>query len=66
MSWGIVFRLRQQLKGVVSNNLAFALCTGSSTVMPLVPWAKVTMALQSFISMGILALVVARAVNIFT
>ena len=34
--------------------------------MPLVPWAKVAMALQSFISMGILALVVARAVNIFT
>jgi hypothetical protein len=34
--------------------------------MSLVPWAKVTMALQSFISMGILALVVARAVNVFT
>ena len=34
--------------------------------MPLVPWAKVAMALQSFISMGLLALVVARAVHIFT
>jgi hypothetical protein len=34
--------------------------------MPLVPWAKVTMVVQSLISMGILALVVARAVNVFT
>lgn len=34
--------------------------------MPLVPWAKVTMVVQSLISMGILALVVARAMNVFT
>jgi uncharacterized membrane protein len=45
-----------------TNALAFS----PTDVMPLVPWAKVAMALQSFISMGILALVVARAVNIFT
>jgi uncharacterized membrane protein len=32
----------------------------------LVPWAKVTMTVPSLISMGILALVVARAVNVFT
>jgi hypothetical protein len=35
-------------------------------VMPLVPWAKVTMAVQAVISLAILGLVVARAVNVFT
>jgi len=35
-------------------------------VMPLVPWAKITMAVQSVISIAILGLVIARAVNIFT
>jgi hypothetical protein len=35
-------------------------------VMPLVPWAKITMAIQSVISLAILGLVIARAVNIFT
>jgi hypothetical protein len=34
-------------------------------VMPLVPWAKITMAIQSVISIAILGLVVARAVNVF-
>ena len=34
-------------------------------VMPLVPWAKIAMAVQSVVSLAILALVVARAVNIF-
>jgi hypothetical protein len=34
-------------------------------VMPLVPWAKTAMAVQSLISLAILALVVARAVNVF-
>ena len=34
--------------------------------MPLAPWAKVAMALQSLISLAILGLVVARAVNVFT
>jgi uncharacterized membrane protein len=45
-----------------TNALAFS----PTDVMPLVPWAKVTMVVQSLISMGILALVVARAVNVFT
>jgi uncharacterized membrane protein len=45
-----------------TNALAFS----PTDAMPLVPWAKVTMAVQSLISMGILALVVARAVNVFT
>jgi hypothetical protein len=35
-------------------------------VMPLAPWAKMTMAVQSFISIAILGLVIARAVNVFT
>ena len=35
-------------------------------VMPLAPWAKMTMAVQSVISIAILGLVIARAVNIFT
>jgi hypothetical protein len=35
-------------------------------VMPLVPWAKITMAVQSVASIAILGLVVARAVNVFT
>ena len=35
-------------------------------VMPLAPWAKITMAIQSVISLAILGLVIARAVNVFT
>ena len=35
-------------------------------VMPLAPWAKMTMTVQSFISIAILGLVIARAVNVFT
>ena len=33
--------------------------------MPLAPWAKIAMAVQSLISLVILGLVIARAVNIF-
>ncbi len=43
-----------------TNALAFS----PTDVMPLVPWAKITMAIQSLISVAILGLVVARAVNI--
>jgi len=35
-------------------------------VMPLAPWAKVSMGAQSLISLAVLGLVVARAVNVFT
>jgi len=35
-------------------------------VMPLVPWAKIAMTVQSVISLAILGLVVARAVNVFS
>jgi len=34
--------------------------------MPLVPWAKITMTFQSAISLSILGLVVARAVNVLS
>jgi hypothetical protein len=33
--------------------------------MPLVPWAKIAMAVQAFVSLAILGLVIARAVNLF-
>jgi hypothetical protein len=35
-------------------------------VMPLAPWAKIAMGTQSLISLAVLGLVVARAVNVFT
>jgi len=35
-------------------------------VMPLAPWAKIAMAVQAFVSLAILGLVIARAVNVFT
>jgi uncharacterized membrane protein len=35
-------------------------------VMPLAPWAKLTMATQSLISLTVVGLVIARAVNAFT
>jgi hypothetical protein len=35
-------------------------------VMPLAPWAKIAMAVQSLVSLVILGLVVARAVNVFS
>ena len=34
--------------------------------MPLAPWAKIAMAIQSLVSLLILGLVIARAVNVFT
>lgn len=45
-----------------TNALAFS----PTDVMPLVPWAKITMGLQSLISFMILGLVIARAVNVFS
>jgi uncharacterized membrane protein len=44
----------------VTNSMAFS----PTDVMPLVPWAKFTMAVQSVVSLLILGLVVARAVNV--
>ena len=34
--------------------------------MPLAPWAKIAMTVQSLVSLLILGLVIARAVNVFT
>ena len=45
-----------------TNALAFS----PTDVMPLVPWAKIAMGLQSVISIMILGLVIARAVNVFS
>lgn len=46
----------------LTNALAFS----PTDVMPLTSWAKLTMALQSLISVAILSLVIARAINILT
>jgi hypothetical protein len=46
----------------VTNSMAFS----PTDVMPLVPWAKLAMAVQAVISLGILGLVIARAVNVFS
>jgi uncharacterized membrane protein len=46
----------------LTNALAFS----PTDVMPLAHWAKLTMALQSLISVVLLSLIIARAVNIFT
>jgi hypothetical protein len=35
-------------------------------VMPMTAWAKLTMALQSLISLSVIGLVIARAVNVFS
>jgi hypothetical protein len=44
-----------------TNSTAFS----PTDVMPLVPWAKLAMAVQATISLAILGLVIARAVNVF-
>jgi hypothetical protein len=35
-------------------------------VFPLAPWAKIAMGAQALISLAVLGLVIARAVNVFT
>ena len=46
--------------------LGFTTATAFSPtdVMPLVPWAKITMMIQSFVSLVIIGLVIARAVDV--
>jgi uncharacterized membrane protein len=46
----------------VTNSMAFS----PTDVMPLVAWAKLSMAVQAVVSLGILGLVIARAVNVFS
>jgi hypothetical protein len=45
----------------VTNAVAFS----PTDTMPMVPWAKAAMAVQPMISIAILRLVIARAVNVF-
>ena len=45
-----------------TNSTAFS----PTDVMPLVPWAKSAMAVQATVSLVVIGLVIARAVNIFT
>jgi uncharacterized membrane protein len=45
-----------------TNSTAFS----PTDVMPLAPWAKIAMAVQAVVSLGILGLVIARAVNVFS
>ena len=44
----------------LTDSLAFS----PTDVMPLVPWAKITMAVQSLISLAVLGLIIARAINV--
>ena len=46
----------------ISTSMAFS----PTDVMPMTPWAKLTMTLQSVVSLTVIGLVVARAVNAFT
>lgn len=46
----------------VTTNTAFS----PTDVMPMVAWAKLTMALQSLIALTVVGLVIARAVNVFS
>ena len=44
----------------LTNSMAFS----PTDVMPLAPWAKITMSVQSIVSILILGLVIARAANV--
>jgi len=46
--------------------LTTSMAFSPTDVMPMVPWAKLTMTLQSLISLMVFGLVIARAVNVFS
>jgi hypothetical protein len=46
----------------VTTSMAFS----PTDVMPMVPWAKLTMTVQSVISLTVIGLVIARAINVLT
>jgi uncharacterized membrane protein len=46
----------------LTNSIAFS----PTDTMPLIPWAKLSMGLQSLVSFAIVGLVIARAVNVFS
>jgi uncharacterized membrane protein len=47
-------------------SLTNALAFSPTDVMPLAHWAKLTMAMQSIMSVALLSLIIARAVNVFS
>jgi uncharacterized membrane protein len=47
-------------------SLTNALAFSPTDVMPVAHWAKLTMAMQSLVSVALLGLIIARAVNVFT
>ena len=49
-----------------SSGITTSMAFSPTDVMPMTPWAKLTMTLQSVISLTVIGLVVARAVNAFT
>jgi hypothetical protein len=46
--------------------LTTSMAFSPTDVMPMRPWAKLTMALQSLISLTVIGLVIARAINVFS
>ena len=57
---------RPQFLDYLYLSLTSSLAFSPTDVMPLVPWTKIAMAAQSLISIAVLGLVIARAVNVFT
>jgi hypothetical protein len=57
---------RPQFADYLSLGLTTNMAFSPTDVMPMVVWAKLTMALQSLISLMVFGLVIARAVNVFS
>ena len=56
--------MRPQFIDYLYLGLTNATAFSPTDVMPVVPWAKIIMTVQSLISLAILSLVIARAVNV--
>jgi hypothetical protein len=57
---------RPQFVDYLVLGLTTSMAFSPTDVMPMVPWAKLTMVLQSLISLVVFGLVIARAVNVFS
>lgn len=57
---------RPRFVDYLSVGITDAVAFSPTDAMPLVPWAKLAMAIEAVISLGLLGLVIARAVNVFT
>jgi hypothetical protein len=57
---------RPQFVDYLILGLTTSMAFSPTDVMPMVLWAKLTMALQSLISLMVFGLVIARAVNVFS